>query len=474
MGDIEQSWDNYDDDGNLLRQAEVPETLQVSYDFKTGQFSVPVEDLSTVVQYCLGNLTKRDARFEAVKDFLGTDEFDSHHRDFTGHMIDANIKCFHDVLYRDFEVTKVTNFNRNFDGSDKECAPKYREFRVAPGEKESLLAEGFIFAEHKQFGSRMVFELEAYLEGGEGYLEFRTHYCRQDEIVHSFWEAVRSYFCSNASPLKNQIINNKWEYVAPSDVSLSDVVLSDDSRTLLQRNVLSFLRNSADFAERGLSRSRGLLLYGRPGTGKTMTCEAIINQVDCTVIVVSNDTVDNVREIKEIYELAEKLAPSLMVIEDIDTLGGLDRRDGHNHPLLGELLASLNGVGATGNVVTVATTNYPEHLDRALADRPGRFDIRVEFPMPNLDLRRAILSKYLKQFETKGIKMDRLARETEGLTGAYLREVVTNAYLMALETDAGVITDAIITEALGQVVGMRDTALQEIGVTTSPSNDMFS
>ena len=87
-----------------------------------------------------------------------------------------------------------------------------------------------------------------------------------------------------------------------------------------------------------------------------MTREAIINQGDCTVICVSNDTVENLREIKNIYALAEKLAPTLMVIEDIDTLGGLDRRDGASHPLLGELLASLNGLGPSGNVVTVATT----------------------------------------------------------------------------------------------------------------------
>lgn len=246
------------------------------------------------------------------------------------------------------------------------------------------------------------------------------------------------------------------------------------ARSKLNRNVLSFLNNSDLFAAKGLSKSRGILLHGSPGTGKTMTCEAIINKVDCTVICVSNDTVENLREIKRIYALAEKLAPTLMVIEDIDTLGGLDRRDGASHPLLGELLASLNGVGPTGNVVTVATTNYPQYLDRALADRPGRFDIRIEFPIPDAGLRKAILKKYLDNFETEKIAIDKFARDSEGLTGAYLREIVTTAYLITLENGDTKITSDVLMEALTQVKEMKQVALKEIGITTASTGDMFS
>ena len=239
--------------------------------------------------------------------------------------------------------------------------------------------------------------------------------------------------------MKGQIINNKWEYLKPLDTDISEVVLSDTARSKIKRNVLSFLNNSDLFASKGLSKSRGILLYGSPGTGKTMTCEAIINQVDCTVICVSNDTVENLREIKNIYALAEKLAPTLMVIEDIDTLGGLDRRDGASHPLLGELLASLNGLGPSGNVVTVATTNYPQYLDRALADRPGRVDIRIEFTIPDVALRTAILKKYLDKFRI-GKSMLRNSLRHRTVYRRLLREVVTTAYLITLENGADAIT----------------------------------
>jgi len=452
---------------------DIPDNLKISYDLKQMEFNIPVKDLATVFQYCVGSIDRKDSKLEAIQEFFGSEDFDSHHRDFIEHEISANIKCFHDVVNRDFDIINISNFNHTSQGSDKEVAPKYREFDVGPNTKESLMCEGYIFARHKQFGKLVVFEVEAYLDGGSGYLEFRTHYLRDDNIVHSFWDAVKEYFCSEG-PLKGKIINNKWEYITPTDSSLSDVVLGDKSRKQIQRNILSFLDNSELFAAKGLSKSRGILLYGAPGTGKTMTCESIINQVDCTVICVSNDTIENLREIKRIYSLAEKLAPTLMVIEDIDTLGGLDRRDGASHPLLGELLASLNGIGPSGNVVTIATTNYPQYLDRALADRPGRFDIRIEFPIPNIELRQDILTKYLSKFNTTGIKLSKLAKESDGLTGAYLREVVTTAYLISVEEGVEQITQKYLEESLKQVMEMKQLALKEIGISSTPSEDMFS
>lgn len=465
-------FDEEDDSFDSKPIVDIPEFFNIKYDFDTREFNIPVSDLSTVFQYCLGNVNRKDSRLEAIQNFLGSEDFDSHHRDFIEHEIAANIKCFHTVVQRDFDILNITNFNDTVHGSDKEVAPKYREFDVGPNLKESLMCEGYIFARHKQFSNLVVFEVAAFLDGGSGYLEFRTHYLRDDKIVHSFWDAVKTYFCMEG-PLKGNAINNKWEYIIPTSSELSDVILNETAKLRLNRNILSFLQKSDLLAAKGLSKSRGILFHGPPGTGKTMTCEAIINQVDCTVICVSNDTVESLREIKRIYSLAEKLAPTLMIIEDIDTLGGLDRREGSSHPLLGELLTSLNG-NPSGNVVTIATTNYPAYLDRALADRPGRFDIRIEFPIPSLELRKDILSKYLKKFTTKKIDLQTLAKQSKGLTGAYLREVVTTAYLITMEKNKKFITQDTLSEALKQVQEMKHIALSEIGTNPVSSEEMFS
>ena len=135
-----------------------------------------------------------------------------------------------------------------------------------------------------------------------------------------------------------------------------------------------------------------------------------MNVVDCTAIYVTSDTIEHTGQIKEIYDLARKLSPTLVVIEDIDTLGGLDRREKGNHPLLGEFLNCLSGVGGNDGVITIATTNYPENLDIALADRPGRFDLRIEFGLPDAHLRKYILEKYLEEVESKNIDLKRIIR----------------------------------------------------------------
>ena len=73
---MEQSWNHYGEDGELKKIADVPETLNISYDFDRREFVVPVKEISPVFQYCLGNLTKKDARLEAIHEFLGSEDFD--------------------------------------------------------------------------------------------------------------------------------------------------------------------------------------------------------------------------------------------------------------------------------------------------------------------------------------------------------------------------------------------------------------
>ena len=109
-----------------------------------------------------------------------------------------------------------------------------------------------------------------------------------------------------------------------------------------------------------------------------------------------------------------------------------------------------------------------------MADRPGRFDIRIEFPIPDAGLRQAILEKYLAKFKTDKISLEIFAKETKGLTGAYIREVVTTAYLITIERDLDKITSNVLRESLTQVKEMKQLALKEIGVTSAPTEDMFS
>ena len=104
----------------------------------------------------------------------------------------------------------------------------------------------------------------------------------------------------------------------------------------------------------------------------------------------------------------------------------------------------------------MATTNYPQNLDWALADRPGRFDVRIDFGYPNEKVRENILLKYLEPLRTKGIKVKDLAKKTDGFSGAYLREIVQQAFISAFEghdydADKVVVTQQDLLDSLKEM-----------------------
>ena len=169
---------------------------------------------------------------------------------------------------------------------------------------------------------------------------------------------------------------------------------------------------------------------------------------------------------------AETTATQFIVIEDIDTLGGLDRREKGNHPLLGEFLNCLSGVGGNDGVITIATTNYPENLDIALADRPGRFDLRIEFGLPDAHLRKYILEKYLEEVESKNIDLKKIIKGTEGMSGAYLREVIMVSYMISIEKKS-VVTQEILNEALNTVRELKNNISVSYGIR-KPLEDIYS
>ena len=233
--------------------------------------------------------------------------------------------------------------------------------------------------------------------------------------------------------LKGAVVNAKLEFINLEKVGWDDIVLSADQQKMLDRNVVKYIENLALYEEKNLPTSRGCLITGPPGTGKTLTCLAIMNQLGCTMIYITSDEVGERGQIAELYDLARKLSPTIIIVEDIDTLGAIDRTANSDHPLLGEFLNCLGGAVENSGVVTIATTNYPEYLDKALIDRPGRFDFRIDFGLPDKELRKHIIEKYLQSVKHGKVKVGDLIRDTEGMTGAHLKEMVMMAYMDALE-----------------------------------------
>ena len=164
--------------------------------------------------------------------------------------------------------------------------------------------------------------------------------------------------------------------------------------------------------------------------------------------------------VKSCYEIARKLSPTLLIIEDIDTTGALNRRIS-DHPLLGEFLQAMDGVVPNDGVITVATTNHSESIDPAIADRPGRFDRIIEVGPPSLKQRVHILERLLEKLEVPNFHRDAIstiAKGTEGLTGAWLREIVQSAVIRAMSHGREQITLTDLSKAMKDVLNRQGMA----------------
>jgi ATP-dependent 26S proteasome regulatory subunit len=210
---------------------------------------------------------------------------------------------------------------------------------------------------------------------------------------------------------------------------MDDIVLDARVKSTLERNIPGFIRATPALEQAGHRTSRGIMMAGVPGTGKTLYCKILLNMVDMTTIYVTRARMSDGFTMKHVYKLARKLSPTLVLIEDIDTIGGMDRRavkdDG-----LGSLLEILEGIEPNTKVITVMTTNYPQHLDEALRNRPGRIDAFINIELPNEEQRKQMLTNMLSNMKLAAdIDEDELAKLTKGMTGAYLREIVASAIL---------------------------------------------
>jgi len=372
--------------------------------------------------------------------------------------VPAYMKCIWDILHRDYDILQIKEYGGK---GNYEIPVTYKEFDVGIDEHESIPINATIFVKDKKTGEKTVFSFLPFSDGEGHHIEIEVFFNSSKTNFREIWDKIDDYF-KTEGPLKGEKFDTNWNYIRYSKRDWDSIVLNEETYKLINRNIINFIQNMDEYKKMRLPTSRGVLITGPPGTGKTLCCETIMSLINCTIIYVTSDTVDSAGDIKDIYKLARKLSPTIIVIEDIDTLGGLDRREKGNHPLLGEFLSCLNGVGANDGVITIATTNYPENLDNALADRPGRFDLRINFDLPNYELRDHILKKYLSDVTEEKLEISSLIKKTEGLSGAYLREIIITAYMISLEKK-GEVTQEILEEAANSVLELKENIRESYG-----------
>ncbi len=220
-------------------------------------------------------------------------------------------------------------------------------------------------------------------------------------------------------------------------VTRDDVVLPDGLLSRIERHTVGFSAHAEALRASGQSLRRGLLLYGPPGVGKTLTARYLSSVLaERTVLLLTGVAMG---ALPAMAQLARRLAPSLVILEDVDLIAEerTMRARGASPSFLFELLNEMDGLREDADVVFLLTTNRPDLLEPALALRPGRVDLAVELPLPDADGRRRLLARYSQGLDTSTVDLDAYVPDLEGTSPAFIRELLRQAALRAAEAGRG-------------------------------------
>jgi cell division protease FtsH len=216
-------------------------------------------------------------------------------------------------------------------------------------------------------------------------------------------------------------------------IERADVVLPDGILERIERHTVVFSEYAHDLRASGRSLRRGILLYGSPGVGKTLTVRYLCSRLpDRTVLLLTGVALG---ALGAVSRLARRLAPSMVVLEDVDLIAEERTMRGRsaNHSLLFELLNEMDGLRDDTDVIYVLTTNRPDLLEPALALRPGRVDLTVELPIPDAAGRRRLFELYARGVDTSDVDWEPYVTRCEGVSPAYVKELLRQACLRAAE-----------------------------------------
>ncbi len=243
-----------------------------------------------------------------------------------------------------------------------------------------------------------------------------------------------------------------------------DILLPDATKQLIRRHVDGFLANRLRLRGLGVKMRRGLILTGPPGTGKTLLGKVLAHTLrGVSFIWVAPRHIPNARSFNGIIELARFVAPTVVFLEDLDLFA--EERDRNGWAGLGELMQQLDGAVDNEDIICIATTNRLEVIEKALRNRPGRFDRVVKFEAMDAACRRQFLVKLLAKAVIHPQDAEYLAEATDGYTGAQIEELTNTLYILAAEAENAWAGANVSGEAAGLrgAVGRGDG--QEISIT---------
>jgi proteasome regulatory subunit len=276
-------------------------------------------------------------------------------------------------------------------------------------------------------------------------------------------------------PVKDPMVLG-MEVIEAPDIDYTSIGGLDDQINEIKETVELPLLKPDLFEKVGIQPPKGVLLYGSPGTGKTLLAKAVAHSTKASFIrIIGSELVqkyigEGARMVRELFELAKEKSPSIIFIDEIDSIGAkrldsITSGDREVQRTLVQLLAEMDGFDPRGNVRILAATNRPDILDPALL-RPGRFDRIIKVPMPTAEARTEILKIHARKMNlAPDVDLKKIGQMTDDTSGADLSAIVMEAGMFAIRGNREVVTNEDFTQAMQKVLGERNKNLTEMNMT---------
>ncbi len=246
------------------------------------------------------------------------------------------------------------------------------------------------------------------------------------------------------------------------EITFKDVAGCDEAKEEMQ-DIIKFLRDPKRFQKLGAKLPKGVLLYGAPGTGKTLLAKAVAGEAKVAFFSASaSEFVEmfvgvGAARVRDLFNNAKKNAPAIIFIDELDAVGrrrfaGIGGGHDEREQTLNQLLIELDGFESKQGIILMGSTNRPDVLDPALT-RPGRFDRHVNVPSPDMKGRKEILEVHAKKVKmAKEVNLEVIAKSTPGFVGADLANVINEAAILAARKDKPAVENSDIEEAVERVM----------------------